>query len=85
MGGRVCFVHVEVFVKCKEDSLDNESDGAFVWLDGNPLMVKFGGDHHGEFFNLGCQDKYCAARWIFYTLDISEKDTAVEQWNRRVT
>ena len=50
---------------------------------GLPAELVIDGDHHGDFFNLGCPDKDCAGRWVFYTQDIEEKDAAVERWNRR--
>jgi len=53
---------------------------------GSPAELDVMEDHHGEYFNLGCLDNGCPARWIYYTTaseDISVEE-AVAKWNGRV-
>jgi Lar family restriction alleviation protein len=43
------------------------------------------GDHHGEFYSLGCKDKECYGHHVEYTQteDWMPKAKAIERWNSR--
>jgi hypothetical protein len=41
------------------------------------------GDHHGEFFKLGCSNKKCPAHILYYTELIEHEPKAIAAWNRR--
>jgi sarcosine oxidase delta subunit len=51
---------------------------------GKSAELEFDNDHHGEWFNLGCSDEECIARWLRYTMPLDELDGCVAGWNMRV-
>jgi Restriction alleviation protein Lar len=52
---------------------------------GSAAELKVDGDHHGEFFTLGCGggERRCPGYWAFYTEPREELDASIEVWNRR--
>ena len=50
---------------------------------GNAAKLEELGDHHGEYFNLGCFDRNCPAHHVFYTEIDTPKELAIATWNRR--
>lgn len=55
---------------------------------GEPGRVVRDGDHHGEYFNLGCvaelmTDYSCPGALIYYTEPIEKLPTAIAAWNQR--
>jgi hypothetical protein len=51
---------------------------------GKEALIQLDSDHHGDFFNLGCSDINCMAKWMFYTRDIEDLDKSIEKWNTRI-
>ncbi|WP_422028085.1 Lar family restriction alleviation protein [Roseovarius sp.] len=58
---------------------------------GDPAELETDNDHHGEWFNLGCQnhwgqldpDDACIGGRLFYTEDMSQMEAAITAWNTR--
>ena len=50
---------------------------------GKPAKLEDLGDHHGEYFNLGCSDNDCRGHYFAYTEPMDDRAKAVEDWNRR--
>lgn len=50
---------------------------------GNATQLVEDGDHHGEFFSLGCSSRDCAGYHAYYTESASHKAECVAAWNRR--
>ena len=62
------------------------------WCCNAPALLERDGDHHGEWFNLGCSRHWgavpdraeaCPAGRIWYTADPSEMNAAITAWNTR--
>ena len=62
------------------------------WCCSAPALLERDGDHHGEWFNLGCSRHWeavpdraeaCPAGRIWYTADPSEMNAAITAWNTR--
>lgn len=55
----------------------------------SPAKLEELGDHHGEFFNLGCLAPFpddgepCPGYHVYYTALPEEKEAAIAAWNRR--
>ena len=62
------------------------------WCCNAPALLERDGDHHGEWFNLGCSRHWeavpdraeaCPAGRIWYTADPDELEAAITAWNTR--
>jgi hypothetical protein len=50
---------------------------------GKEALLQLESDHHGTFFNLGCPDDNCIAKWMLYTRDIEDLGESIDKWNNR--
>ena len=55
---------------------------------GKPGLIRQEGDHHGEWFNLGCVadvtgEKPCPGACPWYSCDMERLPEAIAAWNRR--